>query len=75
MRKQNIPTQGSKYVGTLEEFWELAEKAYDGFEQKGYLKIPHTKNSDIYDNLTPKEALKKIKELYENEKLPKRCPS
>ena len=74
LRNNNIPIQGSRYTGTIDEFWKLAEEAYDGFEQKGYLKFPHTKNSDIYENLTPKEALKKIKELYKEGKLSKNCP-
>ena len=70
---KGVPYHGSKYTGNLEEFWKLAEEAYDGIDTKGYLKLPKTQNTKIYRNLTPKEALLKIKELYENGDLPTRC--
>ena len=68
-----VPYHGSKYKGSLEEFWKLAEEAYDGIDTKGYLKLPKTQNSKVYRNLTPKEALLKVKELYENGDIPTRC--
>ena len=48
----------------------MAEQAYDGIEVKGYLKLPKTKNTPVFENLTPKEAIAKIKELYEKGELP-----
>lgn len=35
-----VPYHGSKFTGTLDDFWKLAEEAYDGINDKGYLKIP-----------------------------------
>ena len=36
---------------------------------RGYLKVPFSKNSKIYNDLTPQEALRKIRELQEAQKL------
>ena len=44
-------------MGTLEDFWELGDKAYESIDVKGYLKVPFSKNSKIYNDLTPQEAL------------------
>ena len=45
-------------MGTLEDFWELGDKAYESIDVKGYLKVPFSKNSKIYNDLTPQEAQK-----------------
>ena len=55
-------------MGTLEDFWELGDKAYESIDVKGYLKVPFSKNSKIYNDLTPQEALRKIRELQEAQK-------
>ncbi len=69
LSEQGIPYHGSKFTGTLDDFWKMAEQANDGIDVKGYLKIPGT-DDRLFKNLTPKEALEKIKELYEKEELP-----
>ena len=55
--------------GTADEFFEKAAKAYQDIDVKGYLKIPYTDNK-LFENLTPAEALDKIKELHSNGKIP-----
>ena len=30
-------------MGTLEDFWELGDKAYESIDVKGYLKVPFSK--------------------------------
>ena len=55
--EQGVPFHGSKFMGTLEDFWELGDKAYESIDVKGYLKVPFSKNSKIYNDLTPQEAL------------------
>ena len=72
LRDAGVPFHGSKFTGSIDEFWEMAEKAYAGLEDLGFLKIPGTKEK-LYKNVTPKEALAIIKELYDSEKLPMVC--
>ena len=73
---QGVPYRGSKYTGTVDDFWKQAGKAYESIDTKGYLKIPKT-NDVLYKNLTPAEALEKIKELEDNKgfskKVSKKC--
>ena len=40
-------------MGTLEDFWDLGDKAYESIDVKRYLKVPFSKNSKIYNDLTP----------------------
>ena len=47
----------------------MTEKAYDDFDVEGYLKIPYKKDPS-FENLTPKQAFDKIKELQEKGELP-----
>lgn len=47
----------------------MTEKAYDDFDVKGYLKIPKT-DQRLFEDLTPKEAFEKIKEMQEKGELP-----
>ena len=61
---EGVPYHGSRFTKTLDDFWKMAEKAYDGIDTKGYLKIPKT-DEILFKDLTPKEGIKKIKELYE----------
>ena len=70
--EQGIPFHGSKFTGTVDDFWKMAEQAYDGINDQGYLKIPGT-NRKLFENLTPKEALEKIKELQEKGEFPITC--
>ena len=65
---QGVPYHGSKFTGTRDELWKMAEQAYDGIDTKGYLKIPKT-NEVLYKDLTPKEGINKIRELYKNGEL------
>ena len=58
-------------MGSLEDFWELGDKAYESIDVKEYLKVPFSKNSKIYNDLTPQEALRKIRELQEAQKAQK----
>ena len=58
----------------MDDFWKLAEEAYDGITDKGYLKVPYTKGKDLIEDLTPKEAIQKLKELYENGELSSKKP-
>ena len=73
LSEKGVPFHGSKFTGTLDDFWKLAEEAYEGIDKKGYLKIPYTKDK-LYKDLTPKEAIKKLKELYENGELSAKKP-
>jgi hypothetical protein len=52
---EGIPYHGSRYTGTLDEFWAKAGNAYEGFDNEGYLKKPGT--NDIVKRGTPKECL------------------
>ncbi|MGE7911740.1 RHS repeat domain-containing protein, partial [Lysinibacillus xylanilyticus] len=67
--EEGIPYHGSKFTGTVDEFFEKAAKAYQDIDVKGYLKIPYT-DIRLFENLTPAEALDKIKELHSNGKIP-----
>ncbi|MET4561964.1 RHS repeat-associated protein [Lysinibacillus parviboronicapiens] len=67
--EDGIPYHGSKFTGTTDEFFEKAAKAYKDLDVKGYLKIPYT-DERLFENLTPAEALEKIKELHSNGKIP-----
>ncbi|CAM3766074.1 RHS repeat-associated core domain-containing protein [Flavobacterium branchiophilum] len=67
--KEGVPYHGSKFAGTADDFFDKGAKAYDGINTKGYLKIPGT-NKPLFENLTPKEALAKLKELFETNKIP-----
>jgi hypothetical protein len=70
--KEGIPFHGSEFEGTTAEAFDKMKKAYSGFDEKGFLKIPGT-NEKLFKNLTPGEAIDKIKGLYEGGKL-KDCP-
>ncbi|QIQ22462.1 hypothetical protein IPMB12_09035 [Zophobihabitans entericus] len=60
--KEGLPYHGSKYAGTKKAAFEKAEKAYAGMTEKGYLKIPGTKNA-IVENITLSDAIKYIKNI------------
>lgn len=70
--EQGVPFQGSKFTGTLDDFWRIADQAYDGINVDGYLKIPKT-NDKLFEHLTPKQALEKIKELQKKGEIPTTC--
>ncbi|MBQ3513248.1 MAG: RHS repeat-associated core domain-containing protein [Lachnospiraceae bacterium] len=72
LKEAGVPFHGSKFTGTLDDFWEMAEKAYAGLDDLGYLKIPGT-SEKLYKKVTPREALAIIKELYESGELPTVC--
>ena len=67
--EQGVPFHGSKYTGTVDDFWEKAGIAYEGIDVDGYLKTPYTKKPQ-YEHLTPKQALEKLKELQGYEEFP-----
>ena len=66
--EEGIPFHGSKYEGTTTEAFRKMKKAYANFEEKGFLKIPGT-DKKLFKNLTPGQAIDKIKKLYESGKL------
>ncbi len=66
---EGVPFHGSKFTGNADDFFERASKAYDGHATKGFLKIPGTKNI-LLENVTPAEALKKIKEMHKKGNIP-----
>jgi RHS repeat-associated protein len=68
LSKEGIPFHGSKFEGTSADAFEKMKKAYEGFDQKGFLKIPGT-SEKLFKNLTPGEAIDKIRELHESGKL------
>lgn len=68
LKEAGIPIHGSKFEGTTDEAFEKMKEAYKGFTEKGFLKIPGKKEK-LFTNLTPGEAIDKIKELYEQGKL------
>ena len=61
--EQGVPFHGSKFMGTLEDFWELGDKAYESIDVKGYLKVPFSKNSKIYNDLTPQGSIEENKRI------------
>lgn len=66
---EGVPFHGSKFGGTIDDFFEAAGKAYQGINVKGYIKIPFT-DEKLFRNVTPSEALEKLKELLDQGKLP-----
>ena len=54
--EQDVPYHGSKFEGDTKDFFDKAKKAYEGIEDKGFLKIPYT-DDILVDDVTPKEAL------------------
>jgi hypothetical protein len=58
---QGVPFHGSKYTGTVDDFFESGAKAYAGYDVKGYMKIPGTEEK-IYKNVTLSEGLEKLKQ-------------
>lgn len=67
---EGVPYHGSKFAGSLDDFWNQAAKAYDGIDTVGYLKIPGTKVK-LFKGCTPGEALEIIKELQTKEEISK----
>lgn len=72
LREAGVPFHGSKFTENIDEFWKMADKAYAELDDLGYLKIPGT-NKKLYEDVTPKQALAIIKELYESDNLPSVC--
>jgi RHS repeat-associated protein len=68
---EGVPYHGSKYVGSVDDFFAKGKKAYSNFPEKGFLKMPGT-DEQLYRNLTPAEALDKLHELHKAGKIP--CP-
>lgn len=54
LRAQGIPCRGRNYTGTLDEFYDIAERAYDGINDMGYAIGP---NGQMIDNVTPQKTL------------------
>ncbi|TNH14487.1 type IV secretion protein Rhs, partial [Testudinibacter sp. TR-2022] len=53
---EGVPFHGSKFKGSVDNFFEKAAKAYKDIDTKGYLKIPGTKKR-LIKNKTPAKAL------------------
>lgn len=68
---EGVPFHGSKFTGSVDDFFDKAKTAYSGFTEKGFLKLPGTSGA-LFDNLTPGEALDKLQEMYKNGTIP--CP-
>ncbi|RVU91058.1 RHS repeat-associated core domain-containing protein [Flavobacterium columnare] len=66
---EGVPYHGSKFTGTVDDFFDKGAKAYKDIDTKGFLKIPGTKEK-LFKNLTPAEALDKIKELFGSNSIP-----
>jgi RHS repeat-associated protein len=66
---EGVPYHGSKFTGTADDFFDKGAKAYKDIDTKGYMKIPGT-DDILYENMTPKEALAKLKELFDTKKIP-----
>ncbi|WP_459926611.1 RHS repeat-associated core domain-containing protein [Flavobacterium covae] len=66
---EGVPYHGSKFTGTVDDFFDKGAKAYKDIDTKGFLKIPGTKEK-LFKNLTPGEALDKIKELFDSGSIP-----
>ena len=65
-----FPRSVAKKLG-IEEWAKLTAYSwypYETADVKGYLEVPFSKNSKIYNDLTPQEALRKIRELQEAQK-------
>ena len=60
--EEGVPFHGSKFTGTVDDFFKRAEKAYKDIEVKGYIKKPVT-DEILYEDVTPLEGLQKLKEL------------
>lgn len=69
---EGVPYHGKDYTGNVDDFFKKADKAYDGIPDKGVLKIPKSK-TNIAEDVTPKEALAKIKEMLKEGKTPPSC--
>lgn len=66
---QDVPYHGSKFEGTDMDFFEKGLKAYEDIDVKGFIKQPGT-DKILMENVTPKEALEKIKALHLENKIP-----
>lgn len=62
LRESGIPIHGSQYQGTIEQALDAMDNAYKSFDTKGYLMI----DGKRYDNLTPSEAMVKVRQHVEN---------
>ena len=72
LREEGIPFHGSKFTGSVDEFWKKAMKAYENIDDLGRMKIPGT-SKWLYEDVTPKEALQIIKDLLDKDQLPVPC--
>ena len=68
---EDVPFHGSKFTGTVDDFFDKAKTAYGSFTEKRFLKLPGT-DDQLFRNLTPGEALDKLQELYKAGSIP--CP-
>ncbi|QXO16516.1 RHS repeat domain-containing protein [Vibrio ostreae] len=53
---EGVPFHGSKFEASVGDFFQRAKSAYDGIDEKGFLKVPYT-DEILADDVTPKEAL------------------
>lgn len=65
-----IPYHGSSFTGSVDDFFRMAKEAYKDFNNKGFMKIPYTRDK-LFDNMTPLQALEKLEELYKSNNIPK----
>ena len=59
LRAQGVPYHGSRFTGTLNDFFERATRAYRNIDTKGYVIGP---NGQRIENVTPSEALERMRQ-------------
>lgn len=61
---EGVPFHGSKFGGTMDEALDAMDRAYKDFDTEGFLMI----DGKRYDNLTPSQAMDKVRNHLENKK-------
>ena len=60
-----VPYHGTKFNGTVDDFFDRAARAYKDIDVKGFMKIPGT-NDIIIKNVTPREGLIELRNRLNN---------
>ncbi|MBC9130881.1 hypothetical protein FcAc13_06105 [Frischella sp. Ac13] len=66
----DIPWQGSKFTGNLDDFMKVAKEAYKDIDAKGVLKFQGKNGRIVQKNLTPLEALEEIEKKIKSKNIP-----
>ena len=70
-RIETTSSFGANILTRRNEMGQAAQVIAYMDKERPYLKVPFSKNSKIYNDLTPQEALRKIRELQEAQKAQK----